>query len=138
MFLKSVGSDMQLAFVTMYYAERTLQEYDFVSIYPSVIASACVCVGICVLRRPLGRWIEGMRDCNFIPDKQSFMDCISKLIKTLRKDFNCTIMDDQELNAVKRKYSVDRFLRASLIPLPQSIEQLLEDVDILNYLSPRL
>jgi len=139
MFLKSVCADMQLAFATMYYTERTLQEYCFASMYPSVIASACICVGVVVLGRSVNLWIDGMRNCNFVPDKQAFMDCISKLIKILRKDCNFTTShNDQELNAVKRKYSSDKCLCASLLPLPSGIERIFEDLEILNYLSPRL
>lgn len=110
--LQALRASDQLRFLTMYYAELTLQDAErFLKHLPSVVAAACLAMALHTLGLPA--WPQALREA--APGPDHVLCCLVDLHSALL----AAPADPQQ--AIREKYSRVRFLRASAMPVPHSI-----------------
>lgn len=124
-FLKKLLSDAHaddgLRFMTFYLAERSLQEYDSLSYKPSTFAAGCMYAALRQQRhvqpQPQSQesvWSEAMVRSSRLAE-EDVLPLARKVVQHAREQHK-TIK--RVLEAAKKKYRADSFLRTSELPLP--------------------
>eukprot|EP01088_Endostelium_zonatum_P011897 TRINITY_DN26050_c0_g1_i2.p1 TRINITY_DN26050_c0_g1~~TRINITY_DN26050_c0_g1_i2.p1 ORF type:complete len:445 (+),score=108.18 TRINITY_DN26050_c0_g1_i2:125-1459(+) len=114
-YLKAAFADMLLAFLVNYLIELTLAEYWYsISVLPSTVAAAAVCLGLMILgREPWTPCLEHHTGYGFADE--SFSQCVQQLYWTFKR------APSRRQRAVVEKYKDEKFLQVALIPAPEGL-----------------
>jgi len=104
-FLKAASASNTTTQLALYFAERTLQEYEMLKYLPSTIAASCVSLALKVNNQPA-----------WSPTLVRYTDYTESKIIVCRDEVKRLILSSGSLQAVKKKYSSSKYLRVALVP----------------------
>ena len=122
-YLNFINAPLYLRYLSFYYAERNLQEYDMLNCPPHKFAASALYAALnqCASTQSQGPqrksvWTVELTELTGLSEAD-LLFCASNILKHVQEE--AVTASKRQLVATKKKYSIDKYFNISLLPVPR-------------------